>query len=98
MAIECQQERESAAVDALEEGAFAKSHHALSGSAEIFEQLLVAGGGIGSLRLVLIPRKTVARQAQFFHQCYHVAAIQSAILVALHRVEFDGLRNTVGEI
>ena len=45
--VEGQQEGEAAAVDTLEEGAFAETHHTQSGSGEVFQQLLVGSRGIG---------------------------------------------------
>ena len=72
VAIKRQQKRKATTVYTLEEGALAESHHTLTCTTQILQQMFVSGGGIGRLCGILILGESVAGQAQFLHHRNHL--------------------------
>ena len=98
MPIYCEQEGEATAIDTLEEGTLAESHHALSGTGEVLYNLPFVGSDSRCFGFVVEMYQTISRKFQFFHEGYHFGRVEATVLVAWSSLELNGTWQAFGEI
>ena len=98
MTIDGKEERKTATVNALEEGALAETHHPFASLREVVDNQLLLLGDTCRLRLVIIVDESVSRKSKTLDKLNHLARIKSAELVTLFGLEFYGTWYSIGEI